>query len=154
MVVRTEPRREEFAERQIIGLFGKETYFPKFRDWRTGKIRSLFPNYLFVEDGEWAYLRNVFGVINPIFVNGNPGVVADAEIERLQSQHDAEGLILFDLNIGHRVTVVGGDHVGWSGNYQGMTDAQRCRVLFSIIGQPLMIDIETKHIRADSLHIV
>jgi transcription antitermination factor NusG len=154
MVIRTEPRREEFAERQIVGLFHRETYFPKYRDWRTGKIRSLFPSYLFVEVGEWSYLRRVFGVLSPIFVNGNPGVVADDEIEKLQSQHDAEGLILFDLNIGHRVAIVGGEYVGWSGNYHGMTDGQRCQVLFSMIGQPVLKNIDIKHIRADSLHLV
>lgn len=155
MVVRTESRREESAQRQIVGLFGKQAYLPRFRDWRTGKVRSLYPNYLFVEyDGTWSFLRFVFGAISPIFIDGAPGTVADEHIDNLQAQQDAEGLILYDLKIGHRVLVVGGEYVGWRGSFCGMADNDRCQVLFSMIGQPVTRDIETKHIRADSLYLV
>jgi hypothetical protein len=35
-----------------------------------------------------------------------------------------------------------------------MTDNDRCEILFSMIGSTFMRDIETKYIRADSLHLV
>jgi transcription antitermination factor NusG len=148
MVVRCETRREELAERQIVGLFGKETYLPRFRDWKTGKVKSLYPSYLFVEyDLAWSFLRNVFGAIAPIFVDGTPGRVPEIHIDDLQAQHDSEGLILCDIAVGHRVQVVGGEYVGWRGSFQGMSDNDRCQVLFSMIGQPVLRDIDTRYIR-------
>jgi hypothetical protein len=156
MVVRTQPQREQLVQHQIRGLCGRETYWPRFRDWRTGKIKSLYPNYLFVEETpEWGFLRVVFGAISPIFIDGAPGLVPDIHIEDLQAQEDSEGLILIDVNIGHPVTVVRGDEMlGWSGIYYGMADHDRCEVLFNVIGQPLTKIVSTKNIRAESLNPV
>jgi transcription antitermination factor NusG len=156
MVLKTEPRREAIVTSQIIGLCGRSAYWPKFRDWKTGKIKSLFPSYIFAEHEteNWSYWRAVFGVFGPIKLNGVPGVVSDKDIERLQVQEDSEGLILIDLEVGHRVQIVGGEYVGWHGIYQGMSSNQRCEILFNIIGTPLRKFVDTKFIRAPSLHIV
>lgn len=155
MVIRTEPQREYLAQR-TINLCKRSTYLPRFRDWRTGKIKSLYPNYLFVVyDGEWAFVRDALGAISPIFIDGHPGVVGDEHIDELRAQEDSDGLILIDVNIGHPVTVVRGDDmIGWSGIYQGMADHDRCEILFNIIGQPFTRVVETKRIRAESLQTV
>jgi transcription antitermination factor NusG len=155
MVVRTEPQREPIAERHVR-MLGKETYLPRYRDWRSGKIKSLFPNYFFVEyDRQWSYLRTTMGALDPIFMDGSPGLVSDDPIDELQNRHDSEGLVLLDLDVGHVVTVVHGDEmVGWTGIFNGMSGMDRCVVLFNIIGSPLSKIIETKNIRAESLHLV
>jgi len=155
MVVRTEPQRELVAQR-YVQLFGKETFLPRFRDWRSGRIKSLYPNYLFVEyDGNWSYLRRTYGAKDPIFVDGAPGVVPDEHVEELQGRQDSEGLILIDLDVGHVVTVVrGNDMRGWTGIFNGMTDKDRCEVLFNIIGPPVSKIVDTKNIRAESLHLI
>ena len=155
MVVRTEPQREQLVQNQIRGLCGRETYLPRFRDWRTGKIKSLYPNYLFVDHvTEWGFLHSVFGAISPIFVDGAPGLVDDEHVDDLQAQEDSEGLILIDVNIGHPVTVTHGEMIGWSGIYYGMSDHDRCSVLFNIIGQPVTRIVSTKDIRAESRCII
>lgn len=155
MVVRTEPQREPVAQR-YVRMLGKETYLPRYRCWRSGKIKSLYPNYLFVEfDGQWSYLRRAIGALDPIFIDGRPGIVPDDHIEDLQGRHDSEGLILDDLDIDHIVTVVNGEEmIGWTGRFQGMSDRDRCEVLFNIIGSPFTKIIETKNIRAESLHTI
>jgi transcription antitermination factor NusG len=148
MVLRTEPRREPIVQSQIIGLCGKEVYWPKFRDWKTGKVKSLFPSYLFAEYELSSYWRSVFGAFGPILRNGIPGLVADEEIEKLQEQENAEGLIMLGLDVGRRVQVVAGEYVGWHGIYQGMNDNLRCEVLFNLIGLPVSRFVEAKYIRA------
>ena len=150
MVVRTEPQRELLAQDRICKL-GYHPYHPKFRDWFSGKIKSLFPRYLFVEFHEhWGQIRRAHGVHSVLCSAGTPGIVEDEIIDDLKAKEDSESLVLLNFDIGHVVTVIDGEMKGWTGIFNGMNDRDRCEILFSMMNRPITKLVSTKFIRAGS----
>jgi len=129
--------RERWAQSNIEAQ-DMETYLPMCRDPRSGKIKALFPGYLFAKiTSGWHHLKGTFGVKGVIMVSGKPSRVPDRVIEGLRAQ-EAQGLIPLPKQIfrkGERVVVTLGYLQGHVVLYDGLTGDGRVRVLLDFMGK-------------------
>lgn len=148
-LVQTKPRQENYAQLNVERQ-GLKTYLPMFLPDRLPvhgkkpKPEPLFRSYLFVEIVEqWHFLKNTFGVARPVLWQGLPAIVPISVIENLRARESNSGLVKlpksrFEENQAVRVragvatkpAIYFKDAIGL---YQGMSNEQRCKVLFGTI---------------------
>src|SRR5215475_559946 len=151
IVARTEPRREHIAQSFVKTLHNHQTYLPIFRDWRSKQIQPLFPNYLFIQSltGLWWHLRSTIGVMTLIMRGEVPDLMPDSAIEVLQ-ENEKNGLVQIQqlsLHRGQRVSIVGSAMNGHVGIFEKMSGRDRCRILFSMLGQEVRADVDVCYVR-------
>jgi transcription antitermination factor NusG len=153
LVAMTEPNREAVAKR-FVERQGQIAYYPLFREIFSDKIVPLFPRYLFVHtnDGIWRYLTNTIGIIKVLIRGEKADLLSDLLMKELRSK-ERDGIICFHghFQIGDKVVILG-NHVfsGWRGMFFGMKSYDRCRVLLSMLGQEVTVDIGVSSIKAEA----
>lgn len=134
-VVLSKPQQEELATVNLRRQpeVASEVYCPRFR--QNGKIRPLFPNYLFIkipgETPRITTIRSTWGCRGVLCIGLQPAIIRESEMAELREREAESGLVNlcpFDE----------GDDVVWGvvpGKFQKMLDEERCSVLFSIFGR-------------------
>lgn len=151
IVVRTQPRRERWAQQNITNQ-GRSSYCPRFCEYLTKAIKPLFPSYIFVDipDGLWYWLLGTYGVMCPIMRGPSPDILPTSAVESLRSREDHNGHVRLnglDVDIGSPVRMVGGPMVGLLGIYDGMSRHDRCRVLFNMLGAQTPVNVNVGYVR-------
>jgi len=152
-VARTQAHRERWAAENVSRL-GFSYYFPIVLETRRVIIDGrrmkefrpapLFPGYLFVqhEAGQWHVLLSTFGVIGVVLGSGGqPGIIRNAEIQRLRSLEQNGTIVLpkkqnpqnlRDPNVRARIT--SGPYTGFVGLTQGIAVNERINILLDFMG--------------------
>lgn len=161
-VLQTAPARELRAQAAALEL-GLEAWMPCETRWashgrkRSRVSRPLFPRYLFVnvEAGGLYQLRRVDGVERVITgTGGQPRPIDGAWIRRMMQ---AEGLGDFDATRpaarakhkpGDSVVMIGGRFDGMPARFVRKEAGERVRVLFSILGGLVPLQLADTEIRA------
>lgn len=156
-VVETGHGREAEALRHVENQkaeFGFEGYLPRYRERVRGGVRRvlpLFPGYLFVSIDRRKGFRSLFGTrgIRRVIMwdAENPCRIDGSEINKLKSAEDDIGYVVllseeppaFSMN--EIVVAQRGMFARQSGVYVGKTTAQRCRVLWNIMGRSIESDM-------------
>jgi transcriptional antiterminator RfaH len=143
-VARTLIKRESFAADHLVGA-GFEVFAPKVEMGR--QVAALFPGYLFIHIGEtWRAIDRTRGVLSLVKFGDAPARCPDAEIAKLQSRLDENGLVRLPppsqtshrgIPIGARVRVAG----GFDAIYLGMTAREREKVLMTILGRQVQVTL-------------
>src|SRR5262245_11010657 len=130
----------EVAVRDQVKARMMRTYLPRYLvNLRHGGMvaRCLFPGYLFVwaSSVAWPALRSLVGVRD--FVrsrSGNVELVQPTVIEALRCREGPTGYVRLDgrFLVGSSVTLK--DRTEWSGVYLGMSNRHKARVLWSMLG--------------------
>ena len=143
-----------------LARLGFEFYNPRTVDeWlikgrKVQRSVQLFPGYLFVNVVvQWSSLNGVPGSIGLITCDGLPQYLDDEEIERLKQDERAGVFLPVDsekFTKGQKVkfTDEAGVFVGKTGIYRGMKGADRCAVLFSMMGREVVAEVTEAAIEA------
>ncbi len=142
-VVRSKPRREEYAQRQLIRR-GVETFLPRIAE--RGKARRgepvvspLFPGYLFARlDLETQYTSVIWtpGVHSMVSFGGTPVPLETEVLDFLRRRCGSHGLIVATPRFepGQEVRVVDGPLAGLHGIVQERVSGRaRVRVLMELL---------------------
>lgn len=114
---------------------GFKFYNPRSRSRKTGKVRQIFRDYVFVQPGDrWRSLNSTRGVVGLLMAAPEqPGVISDEFVHGLQSLEDDEGFVVLKdrsrFAMGSRVESSMG-----IGLYDGQRDQDRCYVLMEWLG--------------------
>lgn len=150
-VVQTKYRQEELAINQLreqgITLYRPRLRAPRARGLR---IESLFPNYLFVRIGsveESVQVHYTWGVRKILGFGDRPCPVSDEFVELIRARESEDGCIrpskVFRFSANDRVLLQGGAFHGLEALFQQYRPAkQRIQVLLTIMGRPLLLDID------------
>ena len=135
LVVATKPCQEgraEFNLRRQPDLIS-EVYLPRIKIF--GKIKALFPSYLFVkvanQNAEVRVISNTYGVRTLIRIGENLATVANDQILTIREREASDGII-------RQCPFIPGEQVKWGNipvTFDGMVDDDRCNVLFSMLGK-------------------
>ena len=150
-VVLTLPNRERTTAERISHL-GFETWLPLINVTRAGRVccEPLFPRYLFVWIVDaWRAVKNTVGVVDVLRNGEFPGFVPDHTPQRTGildlRARERNGVIVLESKqrfvSGERVRVETGVMSGQTGLFWGMTGAERCRVLFDMMGQLAPVEV-------------
>jgi len=152
-VVRSKPRREEFAQTQLIRR-GVETFLPRIeergRPRSTPIIAPLFPGYLFARiDLSTQYTSVIWtpGVNAMVAFGDIPAPVESGVIEFLQRRCEPHGLIAArpTFAAGDQVRVVDGPLEGLYGVVQGSASGRdRVRVLMELLRRRTQVTVPTE----------
>jgi transcription antitermination factor NusG len=151
LVAMTQSHREIVAKR-FVEKQGRIAYFPVYHEFYTDRILPLFPRYLFVHttDGIWRFLANTVGILKVLIRNEKADIMSDEIMNNLR-RNERNGVIRLNgyYNDGDRVEIVSNHlFIGWKGIFLGMKSQDRCRVLLTMLGQHVPVDIDLANIRA------
>jgi transcriptional antiterminator RfaH len=144
-VVRTQPRRESQAERQLANQHFR-TFLPRFRKSRRHARKfeivsaPLFPGYLFVildlDRDRWRSVNGTYGVDRLLTHAGAPEPVPHGLVEQLLAATDAAGIVRLHPNLqnGQMVRVSAGPFANFVGRLQQLDDSGRVRILLEVLG--------------------
>ncbi len=147
-VVVTKPQQEGRAVENLLRQpqVASEVYWPRFR--QNGRIRPLFPNYLFMripgENPRLTTVRSTFGCTGVLCIGVQPATVSGDEIDELRQREGPLGLVTL-------CQFKSGDDVLFGvipAKFQEMLDEERCSVLFSIFGRSTHKILGLSEIRA------
>jgi transcriptional antiterminator RfaH len=131
------------------------TYLPKYkkiirhaRKKRT-VIKPLFPRYLFVKidllKQRWASINSTYGVNTLISMADYPVKIPYKIINEIKSYDNSDGLAdispCSDMNIGDEVNIVDGIFSGRKAIFDGLTDDNRVKILFRLLGKELTLSM-------------
>ena len=152
-VVRSKPRREEYAQDQLLRR-GVETFLPRIFEPLRGQLDAtigpLFPGYLFARiDLLSQYNRVIWapGVRNFVAFGDVPASVDPAVIEFLQERCGPEGVvrIMPTFHDGDLVRVTRGPLGGLVGVVQGQVSGQcRVRVLMELLRRRTQVSVPSQ----------
>lgn len=141
-VVRSKPRREQFAQAQLIRR-GVETFLPRICERNRARaepvVGALFPGYLFARvDLETQYTSVIWtpGVHSMVSFGDIPAPVEPDVVEFLQKRCGPHGLIVATprFEAGDQVRIVGGPLAGLHGIVQERVSGRdRVRVLMELL---------------------
>jgi len=152
-VVRSKPRREQFAQGQLIRR-GVETFLPRIAE--RGRLRSapvvtpLFPGYLFARiELETQYTSVIWtpGVHSMVAFGDVPVPVESEVVEFLQRRCEGHGLIVATPRFaaGDEVRVVGGPLAGLCGVVQEHVSGRaRVRVLMELLRRQTQVTVPSE----------
>ena len=116
-------------------------------------ILPLLPNYLLVRINvrrdRWQSLKSTRGVSDMFLVNELPSRVPDEDVQRFRDAENEMGYIVLAEHDAPRfhsndpIHVHSGWLAGCTGIYQGLAGVshERVKVLFSILGQPKVLEM-------------
>jgi transcription antitermination factor NusG len=152
IVVLTKPNQERIACENLARQ-NFEYYWPRFlekRPTKTALIRSLFPRYLFVSiDKIWYPLTGTRGIAKVLLGTDGPLTLPSTELEKLRRREGADGLIQLSpppskFDLGDKVKALDGPLAGHILIYDGMTARERCRVLATLLGGTVKVELDEK----------
>jgi transcription antitermination factor NusG len=122
---------------------GVRSYLPRFLEFpaKGGAPEAfvLFPRYLFVwADQKWSEIRATRGVVDFVRMCGEPARVRQSVVDKLIASHDQWGYVRFGPQFadGDRVRIEAkGVMNGQVGVCRGMSERQRVKVLFTMLGR-------------------
>lgn len=150
--VNAQARREERAQRQLENQ-GYRVYLPKRRKTaRRGRklvtvVAPFFPRYLFVTlDLTWQPWRNInstFGVSALVMAGERPQAVPAGVVEAMIAATDDHGVLSLshNLTVGSPVRLLAGPFAEQLGTLERLDDSGRVRVLLSIMGGSVPVQI-------------
>lgn len=148
-VAQTESQRESVAAK-FLRKDHYETYLPCIA-LRRQRIAPLFPAYIFVKIiDRWWSIKWTVGVLRVLSWDDRPARVADDVVEKIRAREGRDGLIRLPrargLQRGDAVRIVRGSMSGQLGLYDGMSGADRSRVLLGMLGRSVPVSIQTSDI--------
>ena len=105
--------------------------------------RSLFPGYLFawVAPAAWSVVRNLIGVRDFVRRGGVVEVVNPTVVERLRQREGPTGYIRIDSTFVPGQAVKVKHRNEWAGVYLGLSNHHKARVLFSMLGANVELEL-------------
>ena len=135
LVIATKPCQENRAELNLRRQpeIISEVYLPRVKIF--GKIKALFPSYIFVKVANGNHntrvISNRYGVRTVIRIGENLATVANDHIDEIREREASDGIIRLNP-FNH------GDPVKWGdipAIFEEMVDDDRCSILFSMLGR-------------------
>jgi transcription antitermination factor NusG len=152
-VVQTESQRENVAA-SFLRQAHFEIYLPKIliRNGARERVAPLFPGYLFVEIiDQWWQIRWTVGVLRLLLVDERPARVPERMMDSIRRQEGRDGLVRLPkprgLCRGDPVQVVRGTFEGKLGVYQGLSGADRSKILLSLLGRQVPVWLPTVDVK-------
>jgi transcription antitermination factor NusG len=152
-VAQTESQREQTAA-QHLERGGFEIYLPRIRH-RSGKIEPLFPGYLFVQvECRWQIINATIGVLRLLTSCERPACIGDDVIAEIRSREDRSGFVRLPRRWrpqrGNQVHIACGSFANHPAIYQGASGKDRERVLLSLLGRMVSIDVPSAYLQFPS----
>jgi transcriptional antiterminator RfaH len=158
VVVVTKPNCEGMAAENLLQQ-GYGCYFPKFLAVQKNKQvvkKPLFPRYIFARIEQlWYSLRSTRGVSHVLMNESGPAQVPASVIEALKKREDGSGFIVLGkdkaperFSKGSPVRASEGPLAGLDLIYDGMRDHDRVRVLATLLGRKVPVDVAEKILMA------
>ena len=149
-VAQTESQREQTAA-QHLERGGFEIYLPRLK-LRGGKIEPLFPGYLFVQiECRWQVINATIGVLRVLTACERPACVGDHVIAEIRAREDPSGFVRLPRRWrpqrGSEVHIQYGSFADHLAIYQGAAGKDRERVLLSLLGRMVTIDVPSSYLR-------
>lgn len=149
VVVMTKPNSEGIAAANLLQQ-GYGCYYPRFQALKG--VRPLFPRYVFAYiDKIWYSIRGTRGVSHLLMGDGGPATIPPAVIDGLRSREDSNGLIVLGkqkvtdrFEKGAKVRATEGPLAGLNLIYDGMKDAERVKVLTTLLGRQVPVELEER----------
>lgn len=152
--VRSQPKHEHIAARNLRRLLGLDVVNPRIR-FRRATVRgavwvteSVFPNYLFARFGRghsFPDVRHTFGVAGIVHFGPFWPVVPDAVVEDMRSMLGADELRVLDeeLKPGDEIQVAGGAFHGLRAIVSRLMPAKaRVAVLLNFLGRDTHTEVD------------
>lgn len=151
LLLKTKPSRERYAKENIERYFGRETYLPLFDDY--GKVRVLFPSYLFVSGTQWWELRGAWGISNVVKIGEEPAMISCKVIQSLRDRQERDGIIRLPdpgpkFRMNQALQITEGPFSDYVGLYQGMESHNRVKVLLDLLGRKVSVSVLEEDVRA------
>ena len=156
--VKSKPRQEAVAERNLRALGAVELVFPRVRRTRRGHAKNrevvepLFPGYLFLKFDPAEFqgsIRSTRGVLHLVTKNGQPVSVDVKVIAELRALGPDGILSAMDeeLVIGDKIRVVRGIFAGSAGEVLRLeTPQKRIAVLLSLLGSDQSVELSAEDV--------
>jgi len=146
-VAQTEPQREHIA-RVFLMRHGYETYAPRVKI--QGRVARLFPTYIFIRIVDrWYPARWSIGIQRILMAGEVPAKVPERVLKDLR-ERDSGGFVKLPpanrLRIGAKMRVLRGPFAGHIGLHDGMSGADRQRVLLELLGQHVSVEMPARDI--------
>ena len=150
IVAQTETRYEYAVERRLKpGLY--ETYVPRIRV--NGRISVLFPGYIFIGFRGvlyWYPLLRLPHIVRLLMAGEQPAQLQDDVVNQIKKREVAGfvklPLVSRALKRGQKVRIIRGSFEGQIGIYEGMSGADRVRMLLELLGQTVPVELPGKDI--------
>jgi len=153
-VVHTHACKESIAEKNLVRQ-KFITYLPKYkkviRHARkvSNVVKPLFPRYLFVKmdliKQRWTSINSTLGVNILITMDERPVKISDKIINALKSYDNYEGITditpCLSMEKGDEVDIVEGIFSGRKAIFDGLTDNNRIKVLFNLLGKEVTLSM-------------
>jgi len=147
-LVYTNSNKEIISERNLINQ-NFITYMPKYKKVikharkLSTVIKPLFPRYLFVKvdhlKQRWSLINHTYGVNSLISMNGEPVFVDQEVINEIKQGENSLGITdmisASYLKKGDDVKIIDGVFSGRKGIFEDLTDNNRVKVLFKLLGK-------------------
>ena len=153
-VVYTNVNKETIAEKNLIGQ-NFITYMPKYKKIISHArkistvIKPLFPRYLFVNVDlvaqRWPIINSTYGVNAIISMEGKPVIISEDIINKIKlCEKPDENINVVPYSImtkGDEVNILEGVFSGKKGIFNGLTDNNRVKVLFNLLGKEVTLSV-------------
>jgi len=153
-VVYTNVNKETIAEKNLIGQ-NFITYMPKYKKIISHArkistvIKPLFPRYLFVNVDlvaqRWPIINSTYGVNVIISMEGKPVIISEEIINKIKlCEKPDENINVVPYSImtkGDEVNILEGVFSGKKGIFNGLTDNNRVKVLFNLLGKEVTLSV-------------
>lgn len=155
IVAMTKPNSEMIACDNLRRQ-GYTFYCPRFLSSSKGKIptlRPLFPRYIFVQiEQQWFSISGTRGISHIIMGRDRPQVVDATIISTLKSREDQKGIYQLatpdKFKAGDKVKATSGPLEGVPLIYEGMTAHDRVRVLATLFGRQVYVNVDQNQLVA------
>ena len=141
-VVQTESQREH-SVRVLLMRAKYETYLPRIKE--RGRIKPLFPGYVFVRAGwRWYPVRWTDHVMRLLMSGDQPAQLPDKTVDEIRKRQIGGFVKLPSpprLRKGQSVRVVRGSFEGLFAVHQGMSSKDRVWVLLDLLGQKVSVQL-------------
>jgi len=141
--------REDFVQ-TLLRRDGFETYWPKIKTEK--RTTGLFPGYLMVRVVvRWYPIRWTPGVLKLLMTGDRPAKLADKIVDEIKSR-EVKGFVKLPqpptLQAGKPVRILTGMFAGKIGLYQGLSGAQRERILLDLLGRSTSVEMQVGSVEA------
>jgi len=153
-VVYTNVNKETIAEKNLIGQ-NFITYMPKYKKIISHArkismvIKPLFTRYLFVNVDlvaqRWPIINSTYGVNAIISMEGKPVIISEEIINKIKlCEKPDENINVVPYSFmtkGDEVNILEGVFSGKKGIFNGLTDNNRVKVLFNLLGKEVTLSV-------------
>lgn len=141
----------EAMVQQRLEASGLKTYLPRIK--AEDRPIALFPGYLIVQPiVQWSAIRWTPGVVRLLMAGDHPAPLSGQTVHQLQKR-EYKGFIHMPkpksppgLHKGQTIRVIAGSFVGLNGLVEGMAGRERVRILLSLLGQAVPVDMPSRNV--------